>query len=178
MLFTEPSGDPIIGDHAVLGDHGAVTDPSDLQLLPFVHVDKFEQFRDVGPAQVKFAERGDVNEPDVGPYVCRFALRVAVVVWSNPSPGQKGRSTVGLVPVLEGRSPYWFVDSPGQRSQGHRRERWPPDGRSDIRQRHVAPFGQNGGGVDGFQFALGGTHGHRGVTLHQFDRVKALGGSL
>ncbi len=117
MVLAEATRHAIVGDDAVLGHHGSVADPADVKLLPLVDVDELKEFGHVRAAEVKFAERGDVDDADVLPHIAGLAHGIPVVVGSDPLAGQERRCAVCLVPILEGGATNRFEDPSGQGTQ-------------------------------------------------------------
>ena len=174
VVLAEATGHAVIGDDAVLGHHRAVAHPTDVELLPLVDVHQLQELRHVGTAEVQLAQRGHVDQADVGPHVGGLGHGVAVMVRTDPLAGQERRRAMRLVPVLQRRATHRLEDPPGEGAQRDRGVRRPPHGGADIGHGYLVGVGQDGSSVDRLQLALGRAHGHGGVPLHELDGVEAL----
>ena len=178
MVLTKAAGHTVVGDDTVLGHHGAVAHPTNVELLPLVDVHQLEELGYVGATEVELAQWGHVNEADVGTHIGGFGHGIAVLVGTNPLPSKERRRPVGLVPVLQGRATYRLEDPPGEGAQRDRRVRRAPHGGPDVGHVDTVCLSQHRSGVNRLELALGRTHGHGGVPLHELDGVETLLGGL
>ena len=174
VVIAKTAGDPVIHDDAIFGAHHAVPHRADGEVVPIVGVHQIQQLDHIRTMQIELAQRGQVDDADIGANVDDLGRRVSIVLRPDPLAGHHIFRAMLVMPALNRRHTVRLEDAARKCAEADRSVRRPPHGGSGALHVTISGLGEHGHRVDVFELALGGAHACRGEALGQFGRVVAL----